>query len=65
MLSATVSRDGTDKFFKNKKYAWFPSVSAAWKIFNESFMNHQYFSMPNYPLYEGRFQMGLAWNFFD
>lgn len=33
--------------------------------FNESFMNHQYFSMPNYPLYEGRFQMGLAWNFFD
>lgn len=38
VLSATVRRDGTDKFFKGKKYAWFPSVSAAWKIFNESFM---------------------------
>lgn len=33
--------------------------------FNESFMNREYFSMPDYPLYEGRFQMGLAWNFFD
>lgn len=38
VLSASLRRDGTDKFFKDKKYAWFPSVSAAWKIFNEKFM---------------------------
>lgn len=40
VLSATVRRDGTDKFFKGKKYAWFPSVSAAWKISNEPFMKN-------------------------
>lgn len=38
VLSGTLRRDGTDKFFKDKKYAWFPSVSAAWKIYNEKFM---------------------------
>ena len=32
VLAATVRRDGTDKFFDNKKYSWFPSVSGAWKI---------------------------------
>ena len=40
VVSATVRRDGTDKFFPGKKYAWFPSVSAAWKISNESFMKN-------------------------
>lgn len=38
VVSASVRRDGTDKFFKDKKYAWFPSASVAWKIFNEKFM---------------------------
>ena len=38
VISASVRRDGTDKFFKDKKYAWFPSASIAWKIFNEQFM---------------------------
>ena len=38
VLSGTLRRDGTDKFFKDKKYSWFPSVSAAWKIYNEKFM---------------------------
>ena len=37
-VSATLRRDGTDKFFEGKKYAWFPSVAAAWKIHNEKFM---------------------------
>ena len=40
VVSATIRRDGTDKFFPGKKYAWFPSVSAAWKISNESFMKN-------------------------
>lgn len=38
VVSASIRRDGTDKFFKDKKYSWFPSVSVAWKIFNEDFM---------------------------
>lgn len=37
-VSATLRRDGTDKFFSNKKYSLFPSVAVAWKIFNEKFM---------------------------
>lgn len=38
VINSTLRRDGTDKFFPSKKYAFFPSVSAAWKISNESFM---------------------------
>ncbi len=38
VLATTVRRDGTDKFFPDKKYAVFPSVSMAWKISNESFL---------------------------
>ena len=38
VIAGTLRRDGTDKFFKGKKYCWFPSVSVAWKIFNEEFM---------------------------
>ena len=38
VVAATLRRDGTDKFFPEKKYALFPSVSLAWKISNESFL---------------------------
>lgn len=38
VVSASVRRDGTDKFFPSRKYAWFPSVSLAWKLSNEKFM---------------------------
>lgn len=38
LLSLTVRRDGADKFFPDNKYQNFPSVSAGWKINNESFM---------------------------
>lgn len=40
VVAATLRRDGTDKFFPDQKYALFPSVSAAWKISNESFMEN-------------------------
>src|SRR5665648_632523 len=40
VIAATLRRDGTDKFFPDKKYAMFPSVSAAWKMTNESFMKN-------------------------
>lgn len=38
VLGGTVRRDGTDKFFDNKKYSWFPSVSGAWKVSQEKFL---------------------------
>ena len=40
VIAATLRRDGTDKFFPSKKYSLFPSVSLAWKIFNEEFMKN-------------------------
>ena len=40
VVAATIRRDGTDKFFPGKKYAYFPSVSLAWKLSNEPFMKH-------------------------
>jgi TonB-dependent starch-binding outer membrane protein SusC len=38
VIATTLRRDGTDKFFPGNKYAFFPSVSVAWKLSNESFM---------------------------
>lgn len=40
VVAATVRRDGTDKFFDNKKYSWFPSVSVAWKMSQEKFLRN-------------------------
>lgn len=40
VLTATLRRDGTDKFFPDKKYSLFPSASVAWKMSNESFMQN-------------------------
>lgn len=38
MVTATVRRDGSSKFGANNKWGTFPSVSAAWGISQESFM---------------------------
>jgi iron complex outermembrane receptor protein len=38
LLTGTIRRDGSSKFGKNNKIAWFPSVAAAWNITKESFM---------------------------
>lgn len=40
VIGGTLRRDGTDKFFPDKKYSWFPSVSGAWKMSNEEFMKN-------------------------
>jgi TonB-linked SusC/RagA family outer membrane protein len=37
LLTATVRADGSTKFGDNNKYGYFPSVSAAWDISQESF----------------------------
>lgn len=38
MLTATFRADGSSRFAKNNKWAYFPSVALAWKINNESFL---------------------------
>lgn len=43
LLTATLRRDGSSKFGANNKWAMFPSVSAAWKINGEKFMEDQTF----------------------
>ena len=40
VVSATLRRDGADKFFPGNKYALFPSFAAAWKISNEEFLKN-------------------------
>lgn len=39
LLSATVRRDGSSVFGEDNKYGTFPSVSAGWRIGDESFMS--------------------------
>jgi TonB-dependent starch-binding outer membrane protein SusC len=38
LLTATFRADGSNKFGKNNRYAYFPSLAAAWNIDNEEFM---------------------------
>ena len=38
LLTATLRADGSTKFGTNNKYGYFPSVSAAWDISQESFL---------------------------
>ena len=40
MVTATLRRDGSSKFGANHKWGTFPSVSAAWGISQESFMEN-------------------------
>lgn len=41
LLSASVRRDGSSKFGKNNRWATFPSISGAWRVSQESFMQDQ------------------------
>lgn len=38
ILTATLRRDGSSRFGANNKWGMFPSISAAWRITEESFM---------------------------
>lgn len=40
IVQLTARNDGFSQFFPDKKYAFFPSVSVAWKISNEGFMQN-------------------------
>ncbi len=39
IISATIRRDGTSRLYGENKYGIFPSVAAAWRIAEESFMD--------------------------
>lgn len=41
-LAFTARADGSSKFGENHKWGFFPSVSGAWVITNERFMQHQH-----------------------
>ena len=38
LLSVSLRTDGSSKFGKDNKWGWFPSVSAGWRISEESFI---------------------------
>lgn len=38
MLTATIRRDGSSRFGANHKWGTFPSVSAVWRVSEETFM---------------------------
>jgi len=38
LLTFTLRRDGSSKFYKDNRWGWFPSAALAWKISNESFL---------------------------
>ena len=41
LLQASIRRDGSSVFGENKKWGYFPSIGAAWRIDKESFMQSQ------------------------
>lgn len=41
LVTATMRRDGSNKFGENNRWANFPAASFAWKIVNEGFMRNQ------------------------
>ncbi|RAV28075.1 SusC/RagA family TonB-linked outer membrane protein [Sinomicrobium soli] len=38
IIQATLRRDGSSRFGSNNKFGWFPAISGAWRIAQESFM---------------------------
>lgn len=42
LLTASIRRDGSSRFGKNKKWGTFPAVSAAWRASNEKFWNENW-----------------------
>lgn len=39
ILSGSLRREGNSKFYKDYRYAYFPALSAAWRLSNEDFMS--------------------------
>ncbi|WP_142688164.1 SusC/RagA family TonB-linked outer membrane protein [Chitinophaga polysaccharea] len=43
LLEGVVRTDGSSRFGKNRRYGFFPSVAAGWRVTNEAFMKQQRF----------------------
>lgn len=43
LLEGVARTDGSSRFGSNKRYGFFPSISAGWRVSNESFMKQQRF----------------------
>ena len=39
ILGGSIRRDGSSRFGDNTKWGWFPSISGAWRVSQESFFN--------------------------
>ncbi|MFN4146142.1 MAG: SusC/RagA family TonB-linked outer membrane protein [Runella sp.] len=59
LVSAALRRDGSSRFGPNRRFANFPSVSAAWRIANESFMR----KLPIFSELKIRGSYGVTGNF--
>lgn len=38
LLTATLRRDGSSKFYEDNRWGWFPSGALAWRVSNEEFL---------------------------
>lgn len=59
LFTGTLRGDGSSKFARGKQWGYFPSVSAAWRISEESFMENYRSFMDNFKL---RIGYGTAGN---
>ncbi|MGN6490871.1 MAG: SusC/RagA family TonB-linked outer membrane protein [Agriterribacter sp.] len=57
ILNATLRRDGSANFGENNKIGYFPSLSAAWRVSEESF-----FKIPFISEFKLRFETGVTGN---
>ena len=53
MITATIRRDGSSRFGADHKWGTFPSVSVAWRIINEKFMEGTHSWLDNLKLRVG------------
>ncbi|WP_225035116.1 SusC/RagA family TonB-linked outer membrane protein [Winogradskyella sp. SM1960] len=56
-VTASLRADGSSKFAEGNKWGYFPSVSAAWRLSNESFMEG-FTAIENIKLYGGYGEVG-------
>lgn len=41
LITASLRRDGSSKFYPNNPYAYFPSAAFAWRVINEKFLKNK------------------------
>ena len=58
LVSAALRRDGSSRFGANKRYGYFPSVSAGWVVSEEKFMQ----SVPHLDMLKLRASYGITGN---